>query len=149
MADRFVVNHVGHCVTDIDRAIRFYRDLLGFEVAWELNVPDEATGPLLDIEAPVGLRAMYLRSGSFVLELLRFDRPDNPESAVRVFNEPGLTHLSMCVDDPAAVVAQVEQYGGSISRSMLPMAAIIRDPDGQLLELLPMSYRDRVPPIPS
>jgi len=139
-----VVNHVGHCVTDMDRSVRFYTELLGLEVGWEITVPDDPTGALLDIPAPVGLRAVYLRAGEFVLELLHFDRPGNPAPARRVFNEPGLTHISICVDDPAVVVERVAEYGGSVAGSMLPMAAIIRDPDGQLVELLPMSYRERL-----
>ena len=139
-----VVNHVGHCVTDLDRSVRFYTELLGFEVGWEITVPDDPTGYLLDIPAPVGLRAVYLRAGAFVLELLHFDRSGNPAPARRVFNEPGLTHISICVDDPASVVDRVADFGGSVAASMLPMAAIIRDPDGQLLELLPMSYRERI-----
>ena len=41
----------------------------------------------------------YLRAGPFVLELLHFDRPDNPAPRSRVFNEPGLTHLSVSIED--------------------------------------------------
>ncbi len=136
-----VANHVGLCVADLDRSIRFYVELLGFEVEREVVVGDGVAGPLLAVEAPVGLRAVYLRAGSFVLELLHFDRLGNPPAAARVFNEPGLTHLSVCVDDPAQLAEQVERFGGSVVTSLLPMALIIKDPDGQLLELLPMSYR--------
>jgi catechol 2,3-dioxygenase-like lactoylglutathione lyase family enzyme len=132
---------VGHCVTDLERSIRFYTELLGFEVERELVVEDGPAGALLSVEAPVGLRAVYLRAGPFVLELLHFDRPGNPGRAVRVFNEPGLTHLSVCVEDLGPLLEQVEHLGGSIVKSMLPMAAMIKDPDGQLLEILPMSYR--------
>jgi catechol 2,3-dioxygenase-like lactoylglutathione lyase family enzyme len=140
-----VVNHVGLCVSDVERSARFYQDILGFRWERALDVPDEATSELLAVDKPVGLRAVYLRLGSFTLELLRFDRPGNPPAARRVFNEPGLTHLSFCVEDPASIVARVEQAGGSVSTSLLPMAAMVRDPDGQLLEILPMSYRDSLP----
>lgn len=137
---RPVVNHVGHCVTDLDRTRRFYVELLGFQVARQLQVADEAAGPLLGVEPPVGLTAVYLQRGSFVLELLHFDRPGNPERTERVMNEPGLTHLSLSVDDLAAVVGRVEQFGGQVVFDS-PVAAMVRDPDGQLLELLTMDYR--------
>jgi catechol 2,3-dioxygenase-like lactoylglutathione lyase family enzyme len=140
--DEPVVNHVGQCTTDLDQAQRFY-ELLGFELDRDLSLPDEAVSALLGVEPPVGFTARYLRRGSFQLELMHFDRPGNPAAADRVFNEPGLTHLSISVPDLDAVAAQVEQLGGTIV-TRLPLALLVRDPDGQLLELLPMDYRRRI-----
>ena len=138
-----VVNHLGQCVVDLDRAVRFYVELLGFAVDRTLTLPDEATGPFLGVAAPVGLTAVYLRKGDFQLELMAFDRPGNPPAAVRVMNEPGLTHLSFAVDDLDASLDRIEPLGGAIV-TRLPGAAFVRDPDGQLLELLPMAYRRRI-----
>ncbi len=138
-----VVNHVGQCCTDLDRSRRFYVELLGFEVERELAVPDAGAGPLLGVEPPVGCTAVYLRLGAATLELLHFDREGNPPARGRVFNEPGLTHLSISVDDLDATLARVPELGGIVeTTALLPHAAMVRDPDGQLLELLPMSYRD-------
>src|SRR6478735_8474655 len=105
--DQPVINHVGQCTTDLDVATRFYCELLGFELERDLTVPDEAVGPLLGVEAPVGLRAVYLRRGGFTLELMHFDRPGNPDWTERRFNEPGLTHLSLSVVDLPKVVGRV------------------------------------------
>ena len=135
-----VMNHVGQCVADIGRAEHFYVELLGFEVDRRLDVPDEAAGPLLGIAPPVGLSATYLRKGDFQLELLGYDRPGNPPFRERVLNEPGLTHLSFSVDDLDATVDRVESLGGEVV-TRLPFAVFVRDPDGQMLELLPMSFR--------
>jgi catechol 2,3-dioxygenase-like lactoylglutathione lyase family enzyme len=64
-------------------------------------------------------------------------------------NEPGLTHLSISVDDVRATAARVVEYGGRIvEESDLGAALFVRDPDGQLLELLPVAYRDSLPPKP-
>jgi lactoylglutathione lyase len=135
-----VVNHVGQCVADVARAERFYVELLGFEVDRRFDVPDAASGPLLGIELPVGLAATYLRKGDFQLELLTFDRPGNPPFRARELNEPGLTHLSVSVEDLDAVLGRVEALGGQLV-TRVQGAAFVRDPDGQLLELLPLSYR--------
>ena len=84
-----------------------------------------------------GLTAVYLTMGAFVLELLHFDRPENPPFRARVFNEPGLTHLSLSVDDIPATLESVRRCGGSVVESSdLGMAVMVRDPDGQLIELL-------------
>lgn len=137
-------NHVGHCVTDLVRSRRFYEELLGFTFQRELQVPDGPTAKLLRVSPPVGLSAVYLERDGFVLELLAFDRPGNPPRRDRDFTEPGLTHLSVSVDDIAATCAQVAELGGEVltDTDLGGIAVMIRDPDGQLIELLPMSYRD-------
>ena len=138
-----VVNHIGLCVTDLDRSRRFY-EALGFSFRNELSPPDGLTGQLLQVEAPA-LTAVYLTLGTFVLELLAFDR-DNPPYRERVMNEPGLTHLSLGVPDLAEAVAVVEANGGSVvDGTDVGLAVMVRDPDGQLIELLPTGDRRRPP----
>lgn len=136
-------NHVGLCVTDLARSRRFYEELLGFTHQRDLQVPDQFTTSLLRVPAPVGLRAVYLERDGFVLELLAFEREGNASQRERDFTEPGLTHLSVSVDDIAATCAQVAGLGGEVleDTDVGGMAVMIRDPDGQLIELLPMSYR--------
>ena len=132
-----VVNHVGQCVVDLERAKAFYMDVFGFEVAMAMDVPDSPADRLVQIEPPLGLSAVYLRLGNFVLELLQFDRSGNPAKAARVMNEPGLTHLSLTVDDMAATLAEVVEYGGEVLEDTNVKAAVmIRDPEGQIVELL-------------
>ena len=138
-----VLNHVGLCTPDLERTMRFYVDLLGFEVDRDLTVPDDGTSALLDVARPVNLRAVYLRLGDFTLELLHFDRPGNPEPPDRVMTEPGLTHISVGVDDIAATAAAVPDHGGDVL-FLSRHAAMIRDPFGQRIELLPMAYTRRI-----
>jgi lactoylglutathione lyase len=137
-----VFNHVGHCVTDLQRARRFYEELFGFETVREMAVPDSPTDRLLRIDAPLGMEVAYLRRDGLVLELMLFDRPGNPKRRPRVVNEPGLTHLSFSVDDVAGTAARAAELGGEVlSDTDIGAAVFVRDPDGQLLELLPMAYR--------
>ena len=137
MSEPTVVNHVGLCVRDLERSTRFYVDLLGFEPDGELTVPDDPTATLLGLDPPVGLRAVYLRLGSFRLELLHYAER-TPSARTRPMDELGLTHLSIGVDDPRALLERVEAHGGTLLPSTdIGVAAFIRDPDGQLIELLP------------
>jgi catechol 2,3-dioxygenase-like lactoylglutathione lyase family enzyme len=131
------VNHVGLCVSDLERSRRFYRDALDFEPVRDLRVPDRGTSRLLRVEPPVGLTAAYLRREGFVLELLHFDRPGNDPARDRSFTEPGLTHLSFTVDDLDRARARVAELGGEVlADTDVGVAVMVRDPDGQLLELL-------------
>ncbi|MEQ1786870.1 MAG: VOC family protein [Acidimicrobiales bacterium] len=138
-----VVNHVGLCVTDLGRSRRFYEQLLGFTHQRDLPVPDGPAAKLLRVAAPVGMTAVYLEREGFVLELLHFDRDGNAPQRERSFTEPGLTHLSFSVDDIPATCARVAELGGQVlaDTDMGGHAIMVTDPDGQLLELLPMSYR--------
>jgi catechol 2,3-dioxygenase-like lactoylglutathione lyase family enzyme len=64
-------------------------------------------------------------------------------------DEPGLTHLSISVDDVQATADRAVELGGvRIEESDIGAALFVRDPDGQLIELLPASFRDRLPPRP-
>ena len=141
--DDVVVNHVGLCVTDLARSRRFYEDVLGFTFDRELQPPDDPTAELLSLEPPLNVTAVYLIRGSFVLELLHFDRPGGPPAPTRPFDEPGLTHISLSVEDLDAAVALVPERGGQVVSNVMG-AFVVRDPDGQLLELLPMAYHRRL-----
>jgi lactoylglutathione lyase len=135
-----VVNHVGLCVTDLDRSRRFYEEALGFAHRNDLPVHDAAASRLLQVPAPVGLTAVYLTLGDFVLELLHFAREGNAPARERSFTEPGLTHLSFSVPDVAASCALVRDLGGEVleDTDVDGRAILVRDPDGQILELMPL-----------
>ena len=133
-----VVNHVGHCVTDLERSRRFYENVLGFTHQRDLAVPDGPASTLLRVPPPVGMTASYLRLGEFTLELLSFDRDGNDPRRDRSFTEPGLTHLSLTVDDLRATCDLAEQHGGVVleDTEVRGTAVLIRDPDGQIIELI-------------
>jgi lactoylglutathione lyase len=139
-----IFNHVGQCVTDLDRSRRFYVELFEFEVIRELHPPDDPSARLLRLDAPLGMTALYLARDGFVLELLHFSgRPPRPY-APRVMNDPGLTHVSLSCD-LERVVPRVAEFGGEVlADTDIGFGVFVRDPDGQLLELLPRAYAERL-----
>jgi catechol 2,3-dioxygenase-like lactoylglutathione lyase family enzyme len=145
-----IYNHTGQVVADLERSKRFYQEVFGFKFWYEINPPDEATAKLSCLTPPLGVTASYLTLDGFVLELMHYSAsgataPFRP----RTMNEPGLTHLSISVDDVRATAERAVEFGGKIiDESDIGNAVFIRDPDGQLLELLPVSYRGRLPPKP-
>ncbi|MFN8034438.1 MAG: VOC family protein [Acidimicrobiia bacterium] len=145
MTGRMVVNHLGHCVTDLARSRRFYEGLLGFEFWRELAPPDESSAKLLGLTPPLNSRICYLRRDGFVLELIHYSEPSHRRAPVRrAMDEPGLTHLSLSCD-VADVCARVAEYGGEVlAETDVGAAIFVRDPDGQLVELLPLAYAERV-----
>jgi hypothetical protein len=92
------------------------------------------------------MTATYLGRDGLVLELLHFAATGQTRPfEARRMNEPGLTHISLSVDDLQGVLAKIGDYGGEvIADTDIGSGVFVRDPDGQLLELLPMEYRRRL-----
>ena len=143
MSDGVVFNHVGQCVTDLAQSKRFYCELLGFTFDREINPPDELSATLMGLQPPLEMTACYLVRDGLVLELLHYAAGGQTRPfRARTMNEPGLTHISLSVDDLDGTLARVPDFGGEvIADSNIGAGVFVRDPDGQLVELLPMAYR--------
>jgi len=139
------VSHIGVCVSDLERSMRFYRDVLGFAVSEtmpEIHVEGEPSGTLLRLR-DVDLRAVYLERDGFRLELLYYASPRSPGAApARTMNDLGFTHLSVQVPDVVAALSQLAELGVAIDHDTvievggLTVAAFVRDPDGLGIELV-------------
>lgn len=148
-SDRTVFNHVGFCVTDRERSRRFYEGLLGFQFWWELDPPDGGTAQLVGLPEPLGVHATYLVRDGFVLELMDYSKRQVHAGSERTMDQIGLTHISLSVSDLPGVLARVPEFGGAVVDSSVSAgAAMIRDPDGQLLELLSDGWLKALPPRP-
>lgn len=146
---RTVFNHVGLCVADRERSRRFYEGLLGFQFWWELDPPDNLTAQLVGLPEPLGVHATYLVRDGFVLELMDYSKREVHAGSERVMDQIGLTHISFSVSDLPGVLARVAEFGGEVvDASVSEGAAMIRDPDGQLLELLSDGWLSVLPPRP-
>jgi lactoylglutathione lyase len=146
---RTVFNHVGLCVADRERSRRFYEGLLGFQFWWELEPPDNLTAQVVQLPEPLGVHATYLVRDGFVLELIHYARREVHAGPERVMDEVGLTHISFSVSDIGAVVEKVAEFGGTVVDAAVSEAmAMIRDPDGQLLELVTDGWLAALPPRP-
>jgi len=138
------LSHIGLCVADGERSLRFYRDLLGFRFIGELRVAGEPSATLLRLQ-DVDLRAIYLERDGTRLELLHFLSPGHSvgASAPRPLNQLGFTHLSFRVDDLQQTLADLRAANVEVveaSRIDVPAfaagAVFIVDPDGTLIELV-------------
>ena len=146
------LTHVGICVSDLERSLRFYRDLLGFAPEHELEVEGEPTDTLLRLR-DTKLKAVYLARDGVRIELLHFASPPPPPRRARAMNEVGLTHLSFRVADLDAVVAALRGAGERVLDETVlrfpefgSAACFVVDPDGQLIELVQAPGDPAAPP---
>jgi catechol 2,3-dioxygenase-like lactoylglutathione lyase family enzyme len=136
-------------VADRERSRRFYEGLLGFEFWWEIEPPDDRTAQLVQLPEPLGVHATYLVRDGFVLELIDYSKREVHAGPERVMDQIGLTHISFSVSSLSGVLEKVEGFGGAVvDGTVSEGSAMIRDPDGQLLELLSDAWLAAVPPRP-
>lgn len=136
------LTHLGICVKNLDRSVTFYRDGLGFRELGRLDVGDEATARILEVEG-VQLQLVYLERDGWRIELLHYPSPGHEGSGERrAMNALGLTHLSFAVDDLDEVADAIQRHGGRIlpdtratfrsgNRGLFTL-----DPDGTRIELI-------------
>ncbi len=137
------LSHIGICVSDIDRSVRFYRDALGFTYVSDLEVAGEPSDTLLRLK-DVKLKAVYLERDGCRIELLHYASPARkPAARAREMNDLGFTHLSFRVSDFEATLAALRKAGATVLEETIvripggdSLAAFLTDPDGVLIELV-------------
>lgn len=137
-------SHLGICVSDLERSLRFYCEALGFHAA-ESHVVGDEFGRLMELDG-VSLRSQFVRRDAVAIELLQYTTPEViGEPVRRPMNQLGLTHLSVRVDDVDAVAATVERLGGTVvtgTRTTFDLSGTTldflycTDPDGVRIELM-------------
>src|SRR5690606_28160646 len=137
------VSHIGVCVSDLERALAFWRDALGFRECKRFDVAGEEAETLLAVR-DLDLRVVCLERDGLRLELLHYAAPGHRGAGEpRPMNALGYTHLSLRVDDLEATLAAVEAAGGRVLRATRvrePVsgrgAVFVTDPDGARVELV-------------
>ena len=138
------ISHVGICVSDLDRSLRFYCEGLGFEQVAAHQVGEEFSA-LMELDG-VRLESRMLSRDGVTIELLGYETPSHiGDGRRRPMNLLGLTHLAVRVDDVDGTAATIEALGGTVVPSTrtsidLPGAPLeflyCTDPDGVRIELM-------------
>jgi catechol 2,3-dioxygenase-like lactoylglutathione lyase family enzyme len=139
------VHHVSRTVSDLDRSLTFYRDLLGLEVFSEEELEGET------LEQVVGLSDARLRvvelsvEGSCLLELIEYHAPGgSPFPASASPADVGANHVALLVEDCVAAYETLSAAGVRFTSppTMIgggpfegTLATYCFDPDGLIVEL--------------
>jgi catechol 2,3-dioxygenase-like lactoylglutathione lyase family enzyme len=134
--------HVGICVSDLERSLRFYCDGLGFREVGALDLAGEPSATLLELP-DVALRARYLERDGARIELLHYPSPGATGGGARPMNALGLTHLSFRVSALDACLERLVALGGKplahtriANADLGAQAVFLTDPDGTRIELV-------------
>jgi catechol 2,3-dioxygenase-like lactoylglutathione lyase family enzyme len=140
------LNHVGISVANLERALAFYRDLLGLEVLVHRPFAGRHYEMILGLEGASG-RVAFLKSrlGGLQIELFEFERPTaKPGDPHRPVCDHGITHFCLEVKGIEGEYERLKTAGVVFHCPPLEYAGQVkvtygRDPDGNVFELLEMT----------
>jgi len=131
-------HHVGLTVSDLDRAVEFYRDTLGLDVLSEFSVGGEEFATGVGI-AGASANFAHLDADGARVELAEYESASDRHPEGRL-NKPGVTHLGLEVDDLDGFYADLPDDVPTISEPQTTESGtricFLRDPDGHLVEVL-------------
>ena len=123
--------HIGMAVSDLDRSIAFYRDLLGLKLLLRKTMPS-GNGELA-----------FMDTGNGQLELICPEPKVATPARPIPDGEAGIRHLTFAFDDiqetfdklMAAGVQPYERPRDALNKEIVARVAFVVDPDGILIEL--------------
>ena len=142
--DASAVSHIAFCVSDIEKSLSFYRDILGMKVIFD-QVQDTTTGGLPHVyqHPRQTRRTVHLAFGDSPLHLVMTSHPDDSADGAPIkLDQVGISHYSFGVPDVSALFSELEANG-------VPLAApreawtnsegrmssfYVYDPDGILVQ---------------
>jgi catechol 2,3-dioxygenase-like lactoylglutathione lyase family enzyme len=145
------VSHIAIGVSDMDRSLRFYRDLLGLRLTLDtMERIGGAMGPLFARSQKGERRAAYLRfdEGPHASFLVLSQNPGGPSGEPLKIDQVGVHHFSFWVDDLRERIEKLKAAGVKV---LLPptesdtaaygeppggkvLTTLFQDPDGTIVQ---------------
>jgi len=126
---------LGLCVSDLQRTVDFYCKALGFSEVATAQTIGNALGKAMQTDSP--LNVSFVQRGGLAIELLHFAA--HKKAVPHPMDQPGLTNLTLLVEDFDKTLALVPKFGGTVieaTRTKFGMPGnganivFVEDPDG-------------------
>ena len=125
--------HTGISVRDMDEALAWYENVLGFKPVYDQGYVPPLGAHLYFIEHPTG----------YQIELFKYDDPQPQEDYRWTPNTDlqhcGTKHLAVAVDDVEPFKDKIAKFGGKIAHEVQmgdDHVLFINDPSGTIVELI-------------
>jgi glyoxylase I family protein len=135
------MHHTAICVSDIERSLGFYRDMLGMKVVIDSRISGPEVDQILALDG-ADARRVYVAGYGGRIELFKFDSPQGkPFPEDFKVCDVGLTHIAFEVENIQELYEELSAKGIKFHNPPLPvqnrgMVCYLRDPDGVVLEFI-------------
>ncbi len=137
--------HVAVSVRDMDKAVSFYRDALGFEVEWDMP---ERGGELLSqvVGMPeANAHIVMLKGYGTKIELFKWRSPEGQQQPICQQCDFGITHFAFSVRGIHQIYEDLVSKGVRFNcppQNLRPgvWATYMNDPEGNTIEII--QYQD-------
>ncbi len=135
------IRHTGIVVIDLDESLRFYRDLLGFQIAKQMEESGNYIDNILSLHNVKVTTVKITSSSGQMIELLKY-HSHPAEQRRREICEIGVSHIAFTVDDLDTEHKRLKNKGiqfnsiPQLSPDGYAKVAFCRAPEGTLIELV-------------
>jgi catechol 2,3-dioxygenase-like lactoylglutathione lyase family enzyme len=113
--------HTGLTVANLDRAIAFFRDVLGFQVDEPLAADAPFIERLTGVVTTRGARLAFVKGPGHTFELLEYLRPTDGRAEGLRPCDPGFAHITFTVEGIDALVAACGRAGFAPYRQVVTL----------------------------
>jgi catechol 2,3-dioxygenase-like lactoylglutathione lyase family enzyme len=152
-ADRLHIlgaDHTGITVSNLERSLAFWRDVLGFEFSHTAHQKGELAAEITGVEGAEIKLAVLKAAGGHKIELLEYLAPlDRKRGNLRPC-DVAFVHIALLVDDLEAMLNKISASGWKAAGNPQILTkgpnagkrvVYVRDPDGITIELMQVAKR--------
>jgi len=139
-------DHTGITVSNLERSLAFWRDVLGFEFSHRVHQTGELAAEITGVPGAEISLAVLKAPGGHKIELLEYMAPANRKKNVDLRPcDVGSAHVALTVDDLDAVLEKVAASGWNAAGKPQTLTTgpnagrrviYVRDPDGTTIEFM-------------
>jgi len=138
-------DHTGITVSNLERSLAFWRDVLGFESSHTAHQKGELAEEITGVEGAEIKLAVLKAPGGHKVELLQYLAPADRKCVNLRPCDLGSVHVAFLVDDLDAVLDRIAASGWNAAGNSQTLTngpnagkrvVYVRDPDGTTIELM-------------
>src|SRR6266700_6120601 len=138
-------DHTGITVSNLERSLAFWRDVLGFELSHTAHQTGEMASEITGVKGAEIKLAVVKAPGGHKIELLEYLAPEDRQRGNLRPCDIGSAHVALLVEDLDAVLAQIAASGWKAAGKPQTLTTgpnagkrvvYVRDPDGTTIEFM-------------
>ncbi|HEY2568366.1 MAG TPA: VOC family protein [Candidatus Udaeobacter sp.] len=139
-------DHTGMTVSNLERSLAFWRDVLGFELSHTAHQTAEMASEITGVEGAEIKLAVMKAPGGHKIELLEYLAPFERKRHVDLRPcDVGSVHVALIVDDLESILSAIKDSGWKAAGKPQTLKSgpnagkrvvYVRDPDGTIIEFM-------------